>query len=402
MTTRIALRRISLSILAVASVAAAYEAATFSYFSYLRHASPRAANALRPQDGLALLARVNLDVERNPSQLISPRDALAARASLVERPLNEGALRILGSYYDGLRSERRADAAMLLADKVSRRDMLNQLWLIERSVARDDVPGAIRHYHSALSVHPELGGILFPVLSKALAFGEVRNALRPFLASGATWMPAFLTAASTQANISDLEDFTMPVAAALKGETYQTAAATIIQRLAVAGKTQSAFNFAAKIAPDIKREAIENFGLSGATRDPRLGRLSWSLSQADGINSSVTDNGALTASLTPPFSGEVATRDVLVNPGQRYQLTQQIVYEGNSERPQVRWSASCVKENSTDLFWDDYAPRNSNEISYKSNIDVPEGCPVVRFILFATSPDSQGDFTFTINNLRLN
>ena len=214
-------------------------------------------------------------------------------------------------------------------------------------------------------------------------------------------MPAFLTAASTQANISDLEDFTMPVAAALKGETYQTAAATIIQRLAVAGQTQSAFNFAAKIAPDIKREAIENFGLSGATRDPRLGRLSWSLSQADGINSSVTDNGALTASLTPPFSGEVATRDVLVNPGQRYQLTQQIVYEGNSERPQVRWSASCVKENSTDLFWDDYAPRNSSEISYESNIDVPEVCPVVRFILFATSPDSQGDFTFTINNLRL-
>lgn len=402
MSIRIALRRLSLSILAVASVAAAYEAATFSYFSYLRHASPRAANALRPQDGLALLARVNLDVERNPSQLISQNDALAARASLIERPLNEGALRILGSYYDGLRNERRADAAMLLADKVSRRDMLNQLWLIERSVARDDVPGAIRHYHAALSVHPELGGILFPVLSKALAFGEVREALRPFLASGATWMPAFLTAASTQASISDLEDFTRPVARFLTGERYQAAAATIVHRLAVAGKTQLALNLIAKIAPDIRREEIANFGLTDATRDPRLGPLSWKLSEAEGINSSVDASGGLTVSITPSFSGEIATRDIFVKPGQRYQFTQRVEYGGGGARPEVRWSASCVNEASLAPFWELNFSKFARQSRLTSDFSAPNNCKLVRMSLIARPTDSQITNEFFISNLGLN
>ncbi len=402
MSTEIALKRLTLAILAAVALAAACEAATFSYFSYLRQTSPRSANAMRPQDGLALLARINLEVERDPSHLISRSDASAARASLDERPLNEGALRILGAFYDGQRNVRRADAAMLLADKLSRRDMLNQLWLIERSVARDDVKGAIRHYHAALSVHPELGGMLYPVLSKALAFGEVRDALRPYIASEASWMPAFIAAASTQADVRDLAAFTTPVATMLTGEHYQAAAATIIHRLAVAGKTQAALDFAGKIAPDIRRQDIAIFGLTDATRDPRLGRLSWSLSQADGVNSSVDGSGGVTVSLTPPFSGEIAARDVFVTPGRRYQFSQRIEYEGDGARPQLRWSASCANATPLIPIWEQVLPKSAPKTHELSAISAPENCSIVRFTLSAQTPDGQIVSIFNINNLSLN
>jgi len=164
----------------------------------------------------------------------------------------------------------------------------------------------------------------------------------------------------------------------------------------VAGEVQSALNFAGKIAPDIRQRDIAIFGLTEATRDPRLGRLSWSLAQADGVNSSVDDSGGLSVSLTPPFNGEIVARDVIVKPGQRYQFTQRIEYEGDGARPEVRWSASCVHEVSLDPIWDQPLPSITSKSLYSSAVSVPENCTVVRFALMARSPDGQSMSNFMI------
>lgn len=385
----------------MAGIYLAYQAGAFSYFAYLRNVSPAAAIALKPGDGLALVKNSDEDIQRRPNREFKKSEAAAAALSLVARPLNAGALRLLGSYSETQGNVSGSSAAMLLADRVSRRDMLSQLWLIERSVSNDDVIDAIRHYHAALSVHPELGGTLFPVLSKALSFGEVRNALRPYIISEASWMPAFMAAASTQAEVRDLDAFATPAAWRLADERYQAATATIIHRLASAGKVQSALNLAAKIAPGIRQQDMADFGFTDATRDPRLGRLSWTLSQADGVNSSIDGNGGLTVALTPPFSGEIATRDVVVEPGRRYQLSHRVEYESDGARPQVRWSAACVHDALVNPIWEQNLPTTTGTSTQNLSISVPDNCALIRFQLSAIAPDAQIISSFTVNNMSL-
>jgi hypothetical protein len=76
---------------------------------------------------------------------------------------------------------------MASADAVSRRDAFSQLWMIEQKSGADDVKGAVSHYNALLSVHPAMQATLLPVLVSAVAYPEVRGAIRPYLNPDARW-----------------------------------------------------------------------------------------------------------------------------------------------------------------------------------------------------------------------
>lgn len=78
------------------------------------------------------------------------------------------------------------------AEALSRRDMQTQLWSIEDAVARNDVPGALRHYDIALRTSPRASTLLFPILASAIADDTVRKELLRTLTRGASWAPHFI------------------------------------------------------------------------------------------------------------------------------------------------------------------------------------------------------------------
>lgn len=89
--------------------------------------------------------------------------ALASRA-LARDAGNVDALVALGVASD---DQKQVAAAFTASERLSRRNLLTQLWLIESAVSRNDVPSALRHYDIALRTARSAPAILFPVLVNA-------------------------------------------------------------------------------------------------------------------------------------------------------------------------------------------------------------------------------------------
>lgn len=130
---------------------------------------------------------------------VSPRGSAQRTESSAARQLAEAALRrdptvaaawrILAiSSLDPQRSER----LFRFASSVSRRDLPTQLWLIEERVQANDIPGALRHYDSALRTSAAGGEFLLPILADASADDTILPHLAELLRSSPPWRYRYL------------------------------------------------------------------------------------------------------------------------------------------------------------------------------------------------------------------
>jgi len=203
--TRAPAVRVFLGTLVWASAAfIAFGAFQFSLFAAKRLSNNAAAYALHPDDPQAMANHYDELIRTDPAYQLSKDDLIHARAALVHAQLNPTSLWVIGASSQASGDLAKADAAMDLANAISRRNLIVQLWLIERSVERDDLQAAVGHYNAVLAVEPKLGPILFPILSGALSFPEVRAALTPNLTGRSRWMPEFLVYAATHARLGSL------------------------------------------------------------------------------------------------------------------------------------------------------------------------------------------------------
>src|SRR6218665_4028830 len=91
--------------------------------------------------------------------------------------------------------ENRDSAAQRLFDyseKLTRRDVTTQLWMIEERARQNDVPGALRHYDRALRTSPDRWQTLIPVLVKAASDPAIEGELAPLLQKRPPWRDQFL------------------------------------------------------------------------------------------------------------------------------------------------------------------------------------------------------------------
>lgn len=125
----------------------------------------------------------------------APGDVARARAlaeaALVQEPANAAAARTLAMA--ALLQDREGDAARLfaIAERLSRRDLPTQLWLIEDRVRRNDVAGALLHYDRALRASPESHALLLPVLVDASAAPGIAPPLARLVARQPYWAKPF-------------------------------------------------------------------------------------------------------------------------------------------------------------------------------------------------------------------
>jgi hypothetical protein len=387
--------------LALLAGLAAFKAYDFSRFAYVRYADPVSAQEERPTDAAALSGWLDTRIGNDQQFLPGQKDAALARQSLVERPLSRASLRIMALAADARGEIAFADTAMRLSERVSRRDSLAQLWLIERAVQKDDLKSAVAHYHAALSVQPGLGKILLPVLANALAFPEVREEIRPYLEQRASWAPSLIQAAVDQAPTADLIDLMMPVAGILSDDQYTAANTRLIARLASEGKADLAWDYAQKLWPDFDRERFAKFSWNENNTDDQLGSLAWTLAHDSKITADLNAGSSLAISLSPLALGLIARRDVMVEPGASYQLTQRLAFDAGTPKGQIRWNGECVAADGTIVpAWEQNIPSASSATStYRFAVRVPAGCRLMRISLSGTGPDSQLASTLKISDI---
>lgn len=384
----------------VALVAAAVMAWQFAGRRHASNEDAAAAYLAYPHDAEAVSKAYSQQLTKNPAFQPSADDAANARAALLARPLAPRLLYLLAIQSGTSGKAALEPALMRLADRVSRRDPLNQVWLIEDEVGKGDVVGALRHYHAAMTVGPELQPMLLPVLASAIAYPEIRAALRPYIANHADWVPALLEQAAATTGSDDLADLVLPVAGSLTPPVYDHARASVMTSLALGGRADLAFAFASRTLPDLKSSDLRNAGFSPASSDPRMGSLAWSFPQTDLITSSLHDDGSLTAEIGQLAHGTLATRDMPVAPDTSYEFIQDVSRDGGSAKARLAWSGTCISRSGGTKIWDQEVPATSQQMTFRSVIKVPEDCHLLRLTASVDGADSQVNSSLKIVNIK--
>ena len=369
--------------------------------SYLRAVDPKSAYSAYPSDGLAAVNAFAAELKTNPQFIISSYDTDAARASLVSRPLNANLLSFYGLRAASVGKSGLAGALMASADAVSRRDAFSQLWMIEQKSGANDVKGAVSHYNALLSVHPAMQATLLPVLVSAVAYPEVRAAIRPYLTPETKWGTPFLDLASQRVDVDEYQDLVEPIASRLRGDGYAVSNARLIYRMLQWGLAGDAWKLLPLLAPDVDVAAFRAFAPSGANLDPKWQPLSWVLGQSDDISASVDGDGTINVAVAPTARGLIASRDVAVISSSTYVLGHRSIYEPGSSPASLRWSVYCVAQNGPQLIVDRFVPATANSKLVQLTVEVPENCNLVRVELSALGSGGQLSSMVQITDLTL-
>jgi hypothetical protein len=383
-------------------VGAAYSSQNSAH-SYLRKADPKVAYSADPSDGLAAINTFAAQLKTNPQFIISSRDADAVRASFLSRPLNASLLAFYGMRAASVGKPELANTLMASADTVSRRDAFSQLWMIEQKSGADDVKGAVSHYNALLSVHPAMQATLLPVLVSALAYPEVRAAIRPYLNPEMRWgwSGPFLDLASQRVEVDQYRGLVEPIASRLRGDEYAVSNARIIYRMLQSGLAGDAWKLFSLVAPNVDVGAFRTFAPGGANLDPKWQQLSWTLGQSEDIMVSIDGNGTFDVTVAPTARGLIASRDVAVTSSSTYKLGHRSIYEPGTPRASLRWSVYCLTQNAPLLIVDRFVPATANSKLVQLSVEVPENCNLVRAELSALGPEGQLSSMVKITDLTL-
>lgn len=279
----------------------------------------------------------------DPNHKLRQSSVDAVRLTLRSMPLNASALSLLGASAAGpTDTGLKADHFMRIAERVTRRDPLSQIWALEASSAAGDVQGAVAHYNALLSTNPGLSEVLFRVLTPALDFPEIQTALRPYLMRQAIWMPAFVAFAAENGKVDSLLGMIGQSYASLRPKPYAPANSVIVWRLAKDGRSDQAIAIAQQVFVGFDGQKFRQFGVSAATTDLRLGQLSWKLGGQPGLDASLEENGDVTISVEPIARADVLSRSIFVKPGAGLAFSYALSSEDNSRSAGFKWIITCM------------------------------------------------------------
>lgn len=319
-----------------------------------------------------------------------------AKASLAKTPLHAPMLRIMAMST----TSDFAEDVMKLSARVSRRDLLTQIWLIEDAVSRDDLPTAVKHYDKALSVFPAIRAELFEVLNGAIENPEVRTALAPYVAAERAWVYPFLNqAVSKSAQPVWVADLLNQVGNKPEISVARRAIESrLLAKLVSVGEVNAARDYAKNMGAG--SDILDGFATSRSAADPAFVPLAWSLTTSISATSSVDIDGSLQVSISPATRARVAQRVVVLKPG-TYSLAHAVEFPSLSPKAYLTWQAFCLRAGERDSLLNQPVPAKAGRHIYQMQLDVPTGCAGVEFVLMARGEDAQTEASATLSALSL-
>ena len=141
-----------------------------------------------PKDSRALSNLADRILIEKQTAATLKRAAELSRAAIKVDPTNVVAMRILGF----AQPEAQQPVYFAYANKLSKRDLATQLWLIENQVGRGNAREALTHYDAALRTSEYAPALLFPILSAASEDRELAPEIAKALAKKPDWAEPFL------------------------------------------------------------------------------------------------------------------------------------------------------------------------------------------------------------------
>lgn len=322
----------------------------------------------------------------------------ALRAALRADPLNADLLRqyAMTRSVDGETPSSRT--LMALAQRVSRRDLLTQMWMIEAAVAAGNIDRALAHYDVALTTSRRAAPLLFPVLNQAISAPEIHAGLARYLNAHRPWAEAFLAQAVANAQPRAVAALLADVPDRATASGYAAARSGLIGAFVVQKDYAGLERYVATM-PARDRSSIRTLDFTSATTDERLRPLTWELTDESDIGAAFQSGEGLVVRARSGTRGIVARR-ILFVPAGRWRLAQTVAAGSETLGPSAQWEAYCLAPGASDPFWTQPVPRRGGRLI--SDIVVPAGCGAVEMRVVASADmDNANDAALTVSKVAL-
>lgn len=382
-------------ILVLLTVACGYYSVVFSLAQVLSKGDPASAHGLAPYDG-RITARLAAELTGpKASGTDRSRGGEFARLALRQDPTAVAAASALGVNAQIRNDTAGARRLFAYAEKLSRRDLITQLWAIEDAVARGDVKGALRHYDIALRIKPAMADVLFPVLTAASAEPAIRSELVRTLAAKPAWSVDFVNYTAIHGKNP------RAVAGLFQGlrragiAVPQTAQAGAVGALLASGAVDQAWSYYASFRPGVDRRR---------SRDPRFGARLEAPSQLDWV--AINDAGVTTTiepglfDFSAPASvGGALLQQVQLLPAGDYRLSGHSDGIDQAEGARPYWVLTC--RDGRELGRVNMPNSNQAGGNFAGALRVPADCPIQTLVLMARPSEAVGGLSGRIDRVEL-
>lgn len=355
--------------------------------SFARDIDPALALKFWPVDARALANEANRILFLRPEQPDFDQAAALARKAIDQDTTLGSSYRIIGFQAEQRGDVKSAERLIAHSDRLSRRDLLTQLWLVERAVARNDVPGALGHFDAALRTSEAAPAVLFPILSSALSDSELFPPIAAKLAERPNWANAFLV--YSMQNNGDPRALASLLLRLRQWPEVRAAdlAPTVIASLVKRGDAALARRLSLIFAgiDSSPRQTVVDPGMTLAVGVPPF---AWAVADGNGVSVSRSDDG-----VRVEFSADALgypLGQILALPPGRYRL-QTMANQSGAAGSAVYWQVACDGA-ATQLLVQLVLSKAPTVVSSASEFTVPEaGCRAQGLSLVVKSPSSSGE-----------
>lgn len=382
--------------LAAVAVVLGYYGVTFSLAQVVVKRDPALAYRLAPYDGRITAAYATSLA--GPDATVKDRaraDVLAKRA-LRQDPTAVSAVATLGINADVRGDKAGARQYFAYAQKLSRRDMRTQLFMIEDAVQRNDIPGALHQYDMTLRVFPTLGDMLYPVLASASADPEIRRELVRKLAAKPMWSDSFIgfvagkgpDPKSTAALFIDLRRAGVVIP--------ETARAAAVNALLTAGQIDAAWSYYATIRSGADRRRSRDLRFATMLETPP--QFDWTpINEGSGLTTGI--QGGIFDFTAPASAGGRMLQQLQLLPPGSYRLNGHSIGIEQATGALPYWTLRC--QNGRELGRVEVPNSNVANGNFTGMFSVPADCPVQTLVLMARPSDAVSGLSGQIDRVEL-
>lgn len=332
-------------------------------------------------------------------------DAAAAKARDVVRrqAVSPMALAILGVVGEARHQPAEALKMFTAVDRLSRRHLISETWLLEHYVAGNDIPRVLKQYDILLRQVPEMQAVAFPILDSALADPVIQDAFRPYLNADTPWMREFLGFTAVKSEHPDILTNmllrTGKVPTALK---MDLPIATMFSRLTQMGHVALVrpLYLASRLGPP---NLLSTLSLNEVATSPTIVPVAWTLAMENGVSAQVlagADGGAMINVAASNSRAQQAVQKLLfLNPG-RYRLSFAVEMVRQAEGASAAWHAICLSAKPAVALG-----KTGNVLAqgaeHKLDFNVAPGCDAVQLVLEVSGDVDEQGFEANFSKLRL-
>lgn len=382
-------------VLALVAAALCYGAVTHSLAQVLRTKAPEQAYRLAPYDG-----RVSAYLSAKMSGPEATVDDRAQADRLARLALRQDPTAVAAVATLGLNAQIRGDIETArryfdYSDRLSRRDLRTRLWLIEDAVAREDIPGALRHYDIALRTSRTAPELLYPVLASAISDETIRDELVKTLASRPAWTEGLIGYAAANADELSAARLFQELRR-VRVEVPETAQAGVISRLVTAERYADAWAYYASVRDGADRRRSRDAAFTANLSQPTL--LDWTPLGGDTGISTVIQGGVLDFSAPASVGGPLVQQLQFLPPGD-YSIEGRTIDVDQIESARPYWALVCV--DGRELGRVVLSNSNENDGAFTGRFTVTQDCPVQYLRLTARSSNAIGGLSGQVDNVQL-